>query len=234
MITIISVPRCADHSFCLSGKRQEFGASKSGQDLVRIVLALFRSTMIRPDIRKQLSQDIRRLVNGQLTNDEFDEVYYTLYEESDDRAVREIASFCYCLYSSDLLFPYRLRNVDRETRSKVARSVLFLRSGLRYEWRAMYANNDCCLGVVLGVASSLACIALAFSNPNTALLPIICLMPFAGWAALAFYRRRSHSGEWKSFEEAGDSDVWPFLRHSDFDTARQSCHMFAKGLPSQF
>jgi hypothetical protein len=88
--------------------------------------------MIDRKLRAELSQDIRRLATGRMTNDAFDDLYYEVYERSDDRAVNEIAAFCYGLYSSDLLFPIRLRGryaLDAETKRTIARCVLFLRSG---------------------------------------------------------------------------------------------------------
>jgi hypothetical protein len=31
--------------------------------------------------------------------------------------------------------------------------------------------------------------------------------------------------QWKSFRDSGDYDVWPFLRQSDFDHAKETCHL---------
>jgi hypothetical protein len=71
--------------------------------------ALSQSNMIDSTLRAELSQDIRRLATGQMTNDEFDDRYYEVYQPSDDDAITSIATYCYWLYSSDLLFPMRLR-----------------------------------------------------------------------------------------------------------------------------
>jgi hypothetical protein len=196
--------------------------------------------MVDPQTRRLLSLDVRRLVTGRMTNDAFDDVYYETYERSDDRAVREIATFCYSLYSSDLLLPYRLRgrhSVDDETRSTAARSVLFLRSNFEYAWPPfpdnfalrVLAGLAMFLGLPGGIALLLICIPLELSGPDsmTAPLAIIAAFLLVGSAALAFYWPRFLRTDWQSFKESGDYDVWPFIRRKDFDTARQSCQMFA-------
>jgi hypothetical protein len=196
--------------------------------------------MIDHELRNSLSQDVRRLITGRMTNDAFDDAYYETYETSDDCAVTAIASFCYCLYSSDL-WTYRLRGrhaVDDETRSIAARSVLFLRSGLEYEWPPMpdnpalrmLASLAMFLGLPAGVAISLICIPLALSGSDDGITgPLAILGPLLliGSTALEFFWSRLLSEDWKAFQDSGDHDVWPFIRRKDFDTARQTCHMFA-------
>src|SRR5262245_24251555 len=49
--------------------------------------------MVDFSTRKDLSQDLRRLVTGRMTNDEFDEVAYGRFFDSKDRAVDSIAHF---------------------------------------------------------------------------------------------------------------------------------------------
>ena len=99
--------------------------------------------MVDSDLRISLSQDVRRLATGRMSNDDFDDVYYEQYDSSHDRAVCEISGFCYSLYSSDLLLPMRLRGrhaLDADTKRTCIRAVLFLRSGLEYEWPAFPDN----------------------------------------------------------------------------------------------
>ena len=42
-----------------------------------------------------------------------------------------------------------------------------------------------------------------------------------------FYRLwpKSLEPEWESFRASGDYDVWPFFRQSDFDQAKETCHL---------
>jgi hypothetical protein len=197
--------------------------------------------MIDQEVRRSLSQDVRRLITGRMTNDAFDEAYYETYEASDDRAVSEVASFCYGLYSSDLLFPYRLRGrhaVDDETRSAAARAVLFLRSGFEYEWPEMQdfpqlrilRGLALSLGLPAGAVLSAICIPVFLSEPSReiGLLALLGVVLLVSSIALLFWQPSAVSDNWKAFRESGDYEVWPFLRRADFDEARTRCHMFAQ------
>jgi hypothetical protein len=75
---------------------------------------------------------LRRLASGRLTNDEFDEAYPSW---SRDRGVRNISEFAWSLYSD--YHTHRLLGrhaLTPETRRIAARCVLFLHSGVEYEW----------------------------------------------------------------------------------------------------
>jgi hypothetical protein len=194
--------------------------------------------MIEPTLRKHLSQDLRRLITGRMTNDDFDEVYGDSYETSTDRAVSQIAGFGYSQYSSGLLFPIRLRGrhaVDKETRCTAARAVLFLRSGLKYEW-PVTPDRECAaifraLGIPIGFLLSVTCIPLAIYAPSVggfAYLSILGPLLLIGALRVAFRLRHEVSEDQRLFDESGDFEVWPFLRREDFDEARRTCHMFAK------
>jgi hypothetical protein len=195
--------------------------------------------MIDLDVRRQLSQNVRRLVTGRMTNDDFDDIYYEVYAASADRAVREISAFCYGLYSSDLLGTYRLRGwhaVDPATRDAAARAVLFLRSGREYEWPdrpdnpglRLLAGFAMFLGIPAGAALLLICIPLILSGSVDfgGTLALLGLAVLGASVAFTLWWPRLLSREWEAFQNSGDHDVWPFLRCADFDGARQSCHMF--------
>ena len=67
--------------------------------------------MVLAEDRCRLCESLRLLIDGQLTNYEFDELYEA-WEQSLDRGVEAIASFGWGLYSSglvllcDFLFPF--------------------------------------------------------------------------------------------------------------------------------
>jgi hypothetical protein len=188
--------------------------------------------MIDADTRCRLSLDVRRLVTGRMTNDAFDDVYYESYEPSGDRAIQEIAAFCSGLYSSDLLWPYHLRGryaVNADTRSTACRCVLFLRSGLEYQWPSTpddpvlrtFAGLALFLGIPGGIAILLICVALVISGPDqmTTWLVLLGAVLLVTSTALALGWPRLLANDWAAFRSAGDSDVWPFLRREDFQAA---------------
>ncbi len=196
--------------------------------------------MVDSDLRASLSQDVRRLVTGRMTNDDFDDAYYEHYDSSDDRAVREIAGFCYSLYSSDLLFPMRLRGrhaLDADTKCTCTRAVLFLRSGLEYEWPAFpdepglrMFSGLAFLGIPAGIAFLLVGTPLTLSGDMQFGAPLFVggLLTLVG--SIWFWRSwpKMLEPQWKSFRDSGDYDVWPFLRQSDFDHAKGTCHLLGR------
>ena len=84
------------------------------------------------EARIKLSELIRQLVAGLITNDQFED----RIPRSSDPAVHEVYfSGIWDLYTD--LYEYRLvggDRVPRETRRVLARYILFLKSGLEYEW----------------------------------------------------------------------------------------------------
>lgn len=196
--------------------------------------------MVDSDLRASLSQDVRRLVAGRMTNDEFDDLYYEYYDSSDDRAVREISGFCYSLYSSGLLFPMRFRGrraLDAGTKCTCSRAVLFLRSGLEYEWPAFpdalglrMFSALAFLGIPAGVVLLLVGTLLALSSDIQFGAPLFVggLLTLVG--STWFWRSwpKLLEPQWESFRDSGDYGVWPFLRQSDFDHAKETCHLLGR------
>lgn len=190
--------------------------------------------MIDIDTRRQLSADIRKLATGRMTNDEFDDVYYERYENSDDRAIREIAAHCYGLYSSDTLLPIRLRGrhaLDSASRTAIARCVLFLRSGLQYEWpetpdsvglRLLWALAFN-LGLPGGIALALICIPATIDTPDpvTGTLAVVGIL--VAIASGLFLSRGSWfmRDAWDRYTAAGDYDAWPYLTADSLALSRQ-------------
>jgi hypothetical protein len=191
--------------------------------------------MIDHNLRTELSQDIRRLATGRMTNDAFDDCFYDAYECSDDPAVNAIATYCYCLYSSDLLWPIRLRGryaLDAETKKTIARCVLFLRSDNEYGWPSLPDNPPAriiaglaySLGFPGGIAISLIGLGMAAFDPEPlAYLLLAVGLPLAAVCFYVGFIRSSVSSEtWNQYTSSGDYDCWPFLRKESFDLARKS------------
>jgi len=82
--------------------------------------------------RDKLAENLRHLVAGQISNDEYER---RIPLRSKDRAVEEISDESWYLYSD--LHEYRLRGkyrLKRDARREVGRWILFLKSDLPYEW----------------------------------------------------------------------------------------------------
>jgi hypothetical protein len=179
--------------------------------------------MIDRRARDELAQSLRLLVSGAMTNDDFDDRYYKDWLPSRDAAVSELSRFGWCLYSSDLLWPYKLRGrhaVSAADLQIVNRGLLFLATDLEYQWPTNVEGVEpywtlwgpgCYL--VLGLI-------LLFSATGSALpgglvpgiLGLLCTYMTVHW--LATHRQRSE--EMERFFASGDYSIWPFLRREDF------------------
>src|SRR5437867_3884507 len=134
--------------------------------------------MTLPAARTRLHEALARLVDGRMTNDEFDELYYAEWEGSSDRAVSAIAKFGWGFYSSDLLWPYRLNGqyaVSVETRRVARRCRMFLREGAEFIWPDPPDQTARCVagcfamfpGIPLGIALLVVAIVVLASLPAT-------------------------------------------------------------------
>ena len=88
--------------------------------------------MIDPDTRRKLSEGIRSLVSGNITNDEFEE----LVPDSEDKAIYEIFQYgAWRLYSDLKVYKLKGKNaLPIELRPEIARWVLFLKTDYEYSW----------------------------------------------------------------------------------------------------
>jgi hypothetical protein len=91
-------------------------------------------SVVDREARNKLAEAMRALANGLITNDEFEDK--RLPRCKDDPAISEIFSKGAWLLYSDLE-EYRLTGIhqlNENTKSVVARWVLFLKTDLPYEW----------------------------------------------------------------------------------------------------
>ena len=90
--------------------------------------------MVDREARNKLAEAMRALATGLITNDEFEDKQ--LPHSKEDPAISEVFSKGAWLLYSDLE-EYRLSGIhqlDENTKSVVARWVLFLKTDLPYEW----------------------------------------------------------------------------------------------------
>ena len=184
--------------------------------------------MVDRESRSDLANCLHRLISGEMTNDEFDAAYYERWHGSTDVAVAEIAGFGYGLYSSDLLWPYRLRGrnavSDRECET-AQHALLFLKTELEYEWPINVKGVVpywCLWGPGCYLLFGLFLLFVAYLQGGFlglvyGVFGLVAVMPTFHW----LITRRRRTEELEHFYKSGDFQVWPFLRKVDFDEAKR-------------
>jgi hypothetical protein len=182
---------------------------------------------VERDARHELARSLGRLVNGEMTNDEFDDCYFAHWADSADAAVREIAEFGYSLYSSGV-GAYRLRGwhaVSPDVKRMAERAILFLQSDREYRWPkrstdalAVWASVPWCNGGIplLIVVSLFTVLGFSIKDfPWGFLLRLWAVVVlFAAAAAVGSQRHRDNYERWS---QAGYVDAWPFFDRSEYD-----------------
>jgi hypothetical protein len=184
--------------------------------------------MVDREARSKLREALSKLVGGELTNDQFDNLLADEdWRDSPDRGVEEIAGFGYGLYSSDVLIPYRLKGrheVRGEEREAAERCLKFLATDLEYQWPPFpNTNGQRFLGMLaylalpggvalllIGAAGFLSEGWKGFGDLGVwgLLLLGLCWLLFR----VAGIR---NTPEWRSFWASGDREAWPFLKATD-------------------
>jgi hypothetical protein len=181
--------------------------------------------MVDREARLKLRDALSKLVGGEMTNDEFDELYYEHWIDSPDRAVKEIAGFGYGLYSSDVLIPYWLKGrheVRGEEREAAKRCLKFLGTELEYPWPPF--PNQSAEGCVWAIAfnlllpGSIALIFVGFLANGWIGFWDLGVWGFLSlglcWLLFRVAGMRD-TPEWRSFWACGDRNAWPFLATAD-------------------
>jgi hypothetical protein len=141
--------------------------------------------MIDKKSRKKLSESLRHLVSGQMTNYKFEGA---TPRKSPDRAIWPIRRQAWFLY--DDLHEHKLvknYKLPKESKKEIARWILFLQTGLEYEWPQH--PTETLWGALLSLMS-------------------LSLIPRIFWN--------------RPYKRAGNYEVWPFIRQSDFIKAKRN------------
>ena len=88
--------------------------------------------MIDRDARKILSEQLRRLISGQITNDEFESVVLSV--KTSDTGYWAVFEQAWQLYSDLSEHKIDTRSLPQDAEEAINRSILFLHSGLEFEW----------------------------------------------------------------------------------------------------
>src|SRR5262245_20692518 len=121
--------------------------------------------MVLTEERVELREALRSLVDGKLSGDGFDAVYYRTCAHSADAAVAQIGTFGWALYSSDLLWFYYLRGrhaVSEDVRCKADRCRLFLETDFEYRWPSF--PKFCWPEVIAGAAAAPSGLAIVLMS----------------------------------------------------------------------
>jgi hypothetical protein len=189
--------------------------------------------MMDRQARNELATALGRLAAGELTNDEFDDVYFGKWNQSSDAAVAEIAGFGWTLYDDTRRKPYRLQGPDavpEKVQPFVERALRFLQSDREYEWPKDVFGIRPATGaalirgriwVVSYVLLWLAVVLLLVFERSRATL-FIDLVSLAVLTAIVhlmvlYGRGRERR---KRFLAAGDFDsAWPFRTSAEVESA---------------
>ena len=179
--------------------------------------------MVDIELRHRLSQDLQHLIAGRITNDDFDDACYESYVDSDDLAIREISRFGWSLYSSDVLFAYRLRGrhrVSDSVRKTAAYAVLFLQTKNEYQYPETsdsFGESAVSVawfsGSLVGVAFALiGGLALAGGDVSTGgYCVLIGLIIVLACFLVAWLQCKQHEPLRKECDNIGDMAIWPFV-----------------------
>lgn len=154
-----------------------------------------------------MGEALRQLASGLLTNDEFENRYAAFPRREE---IDELYLFAWANY--DDIYTHRLRGRHRLSklqRQVFARCVLFLRSGLPYQ----YDHKAKWLWARQGR-----------SGINFVSWLLLWCSPWAVevMAARAERRERCRSGE------VVDDRIWPFRSRADLELAKQTCHLLGR------
>lgn len=192
--------------------------------------------------RRALAERIRWLIDGQITNDAFDDF---LVDEgclgSADRTIDEIAWWAWTLYSDTRT--YRLRGqaaVDSDTHAAAARAILLLRSGADYEWPTL--QEPFWVFMLRGASASwwlptAAWTLFALYNygvrigsvPIGPFLLLGSAFVVLGCRGAGEVAKRKMQPLRDSFAAAGDEALWPFLSSDRLDEVASRGYLLSAG-----
>ena len=191
---------------------------------MRVYVPLFRNTQL-----------VRHLADGRISTDSFSDSAAVFALDSEDagvRAVYEAADSLYC----DILGPDRFRGrckLAADVRRKCATAALFLYTDIEYEWpddACGAGGGDYLLLILCGSLMLAGATFLAFSPVG-----LLFLLPGIACSSLAiyvyFYSQKLDECDYDRWvgrqNQIGDYDVWPFVRKSDFQDAKEEPRLLA-------
>ena len=166
--------------------------------------------MVDRKARCEYAQLVRQFISGRMTNDEYEQRFFSLCAGKKDLALVEIYAgvdtLCEDACPSKLTQCWRLNN---DARRRVAQAVLFLQSDAEYQWSEKLWDGSVFLFTAF-------CISLLFALLPETPLPIrfAASVPLiAAWQWYEQWQRRR-------LTIVGDKEAWPFLHQADLEAAK--------------
>ena len=170
--------------------------------------------MVDKSQRRHLALYLRDFIEGQISNDQF-----CLHRprHSRDGALMAIWEFADGL-SSDSSRVHLVGNARpaRDRLEIASRCIVFLNSNCEYRWPERYSRRMHRLMVVPWSLCMIGSICLAVRVSFALALFLVALI-----VTLPLYlmKRTADNRIAKRFGQAGDVNVWPFMRRADYETA---------------
>lgn len=158
--------------------------------------------------RDEMAEALRQLASGLITNDAFEDRYAAL-PRCDE--IDELYWFAWGFYNDTHAHRLRGRNrLSKLQRQVFARCVLFLRSGLPYQYdrkaKWLWARQGGC-GIDFWTCLLLLC------SPRL---------------AEAMSARAERQERCRGEGDTVDDRIWPFRSRADLELAKQTCHLLGR------
>ena len=195
--------------------------------------------MVDSELRVCLGRDMRRLITGRISSDDFSEAFYFRYAATRDQGVREIANLCSSLYTRQQSPSKRQLHplVNQVDRGLIARSILFLESELEYQWPgdSISPGHRTIVGftvflmlpVLMAILLFWLPVPLAISEEFTTPLALVGILGMLGALCLICFQPPKSKVKLEEKYQQGEKEVWPFLRHHDLNQVASRCYVAA-------
>jgi len=165
--------------------------------------------MVDKERRQKLALHLRHLSVGLISNDDFEEAvmddvtfgwlpeqYYRSKEvKIDDPIIQPMLELCWGLY--DDTRNHKLTKSDAlsaDALKIIARCILFMHSGLEYEWPYFDTNNPLLKFSLKDLIYTILTLGHHYRN-----------------------KREEHLMSYYEWQKSGDYNIWPFLRKADYE-----------------
>ncbi len=193
--------------------------------------------MVDRELRDNLAASLRRLTSGAQPREGFDDAFYFRFCSTEDRAVREIATYCHSLIASEPAGQSDLGGINSLLmHGLLMRSILFLQTELEYEWPAesLIPSRRAAIGLCLFMVLPAIMALLVMRLPVATIASLWFMLTFVAFsfaatlAALKLIAMKPAPTPMRSRKmlNRGDFDVWPFYRRGDHALARSGRDIF--------